>query len=553
MNQLKTLVLMQLKDKIDFSAYKIQKGKFNKKLLFKILFSILKFAGITAVIYFGFYFLSFMRLVDLVSGIPDKFLLVVFSAMFVLSILVATISLMKGLYFSKDNTLLLTFPTNKQNIFLSKLIVFFVYELLRNVYFVLPLFLAFGIINKYSIVYFLFCFVSLVIYTLLVTSISGLLSIPAMLVNMLLKNNRIVEVTITTLFLSACIYLIIMLINLIPQNVDLVASWGTTFWEIQDFLERFSTTLSPLSLLLYAFVGERYGVIHTFFNLKQILCLLSVIGIIVGVLLLCFGLVQPLFYKMASKPFEYKKTLKQTSGKNIQRNNFLSGLHKEFLIFLRTPDKFEPLLYVAIGMPLAIFLLNKIFGAMDTRLSGLYMTISFNILIIMLILLSSNASLAKTYSEEGNSAYLNKTNPQSYWQSLLPKLVINATVMTLSLVATVAIYSTFVSTKYVSPTLLFFGLWAIYMAHLFWSAELDIMNPQISQYATTGTHTNNPNETKSTFFGFLISAFVAFASFFLINEGPLTFWWKLFVVATVFLAARAYLYFVKISLYYKEK
>ena len=119
MNQLKTLVLMQLKDKIDFSAYKIQKGKFNKKLLFKILFSILKFAGITAVIYFGFYFLSFMRLVDLVSGIPDKFLLVVFSAMFVLSILVATISLMKGLYFSKDNTLLLTFPTNKQNIFLS--------------------------------------------------------------------------------------------------------------------------------------------------------------------------------------------------------------------------------------------------------------------------------------------------------------------------------------------------------------------------------------------------------------------------------------------------
>lgn len=553
MNQLKTLVMMQLKDKIDLSAYKITKGKFNKKLLFKILFTIIKFGAITAAIYLGFYVLSFLRLVDLVSGIPDKFLLILFSAMFVLSVIVATVSLMKSLYFSKDNGLLLTFPTKKQNIFLSKLIVFFVHELVRNLYFILPLLLAFGIINSYSVWYFLFCFVSLVLYTLLVTSLSGLLSIPAMLVNMFLKNNRIVEIVATVLFLGVCIYGIILLINLIPENFDLVSSWGTTFWEIQDILNAFSAKVAPLSLLMYAFVGERYGVLHTFMNVKQLLCILGVLGIVVLVLGLCFLLVQPLFYKMASKPFEYKKVQKNGQYKNKTRKNFLSSIYKELLLFVRTPDKLEPLAYISIGMPLAIYLLNKIFCAMDTRLSGLYMTITFNVLIILLVLLSSNAALSKAYSEEGNASYLNKTNPQSYWLSLLPKLSINAIVMTISLAVTVGIYSGFTNATYVSPTLLFFSLWAIYLGHMFWSAELDIINPQTSQYASTGTHTNNPNETKSTLIGFLISAGVAAVLFMLIGEGAMLFWWKLLVVSVAFLAARAYLYFVKIRLYYKEK
>ena len=52
-----------------------------------------------------------------------------FSLMLVLSVFVCTVGLMNKLYFSKDNFILLSLPVTTNKIFLSKLIVFFVYEL----------------------------------------------------------------------------------------------------------------------------------------------------------------------------------------------------------------------------------------------------------------------------------------------------------------------------------------------------------------------------------------------------------------------------------------
>ena len=51
MKGLKTLVMMQLKDKLDMSF-----AKSVKQTIFRVVFSLLKFAVITAVIYLAFYF-----------------------------------------------------------------------------------------------------------------------------------------------------------------------------------------------------------------------------------------------------------------------------------------------------------------------------------------------------------------------------------------------------------------------------------------------------------------------------------------------------------------
>lgn len=547
MNKLKTLVIMQLKDKLDFN-----KKLGFKKVLFKIIFALLKFVIITAVIYFGFTLLSMLRLVDLTTGIPDKFLAVLFTIMTILSILTCTIGLVKSLYYAKDNALLLTMPTNRINIFFSKLIVYYVYELIRNVTYLLPLFIAFGLVNKYAFYYFIWAFISLIWITAISVMVGALLSIPAMYISNFFRNFKGLQYFVIATLIGVAIFVVVTIINKIPENFNIVESWGTTFWEIQDFLDSFESQFIPFYWLMESVVGTRYGASHSMFYLEQWLCLLGTIGLVAILIGLCFLIVRPLFFHIASSPFEYKKELVKHKKKNLKKNSFMSAVHKEVLLDLRTPDKLYTLIGIAVGMPIAILLLNKIFNAMDTRLTGTYMTVTFNILMILLLALSSNTVMAKVYSEEGNSAYLIKTNPKPYFNSLFAKLVPNIFVMTLSILATTIIFGEFAN-GFVNIPMLFITIESIYLGHLLWSAELDIMNPQIAQYATTGTHTNNPNEIKSTIYMFILSVLMAFITFFLIGEGVTLFWVKAMIIGLLFMAMRIYFYVMKIKVYYKEK
>ena len=122
MKGLKTLVLMQLKDKIDFSFLKS-----TKRTIFKVVTTLLKFAVITAIIYFAFYILSYLRLVSLLPGVPLNLFTALLTIMVSLSIIVCSFGLVKTLYHAKDNALLLTLPANRTTVFTSKLIVYYIY------------------------------------------------------------------------------------------------------------------------------------------------------------------------------------------------------------------------------------------------------------------------------------------------------------------------------------------------------------------------------------------------------------------------------------------
>ena len=93
----------------------------------------------------------------------------------------------------------------------------------------------------------------------------------------------------------------------------------------------------------------------------------------------------------------------------------------------------------------------------------------------------------------------------------------------------------------------------VYVAHLFWSAEIDIMNPQNRLYQTTGDTQKNPNETKSTIIAFIFSLVFSFVVYFLISENKEIMFAKIFVLALVVLLVRIYLFFTRVRLYYKEK
>ena len=548
MKGLKTLVLMQLKDKIDFSF-----AKSTKKTIFKVVTTLLKFAVITALIYFAFYILSYLRLVSLLPGVPLNLFTALLTIMVSLSIIVCSFGLVKTLYHAKDNALLLTLPAKRTTVFTSKLIVYYIYDLIRNLSFLLPLFVAYGLVNGMAIYYYFWLIFAMLLISAVPVMIGALLSIPLVFITNFVKQYKFIEYPLTAIFVGGVITLVVLLINAIPSNIDLIGSWGTTFWQVQDVLNSFVTDANPFYWLAVALVGERYGIANMFFTSNQLLGLLGIIGALAVIGVITYLLVRPLFFKMASSPFEYKKKKVEKQNKNRKLSPFFSALKKEITLNFRTPDKFYGLLAIVIILPIAILLLNKIYSAMDTRLAGTYMTIAFNILVILLIVLSSNINLSHIYSEEGASSYLNKTNPQAYLKTLLPKLVVNIVLISISLLVTTFIFTSFLGYDFLTTILIFLIFECVYLSHLFWSAELDIMNPQTHQYQTTGGHFGNPNDMKSTLTTFLLSALFAFLTYFLIGDSPNSIWIKILVVAGGFFALRLWLYINKIKVYFKEK
>lgn len=545
---LKPLVMMQLKDKIDMSFLQSK-----KKTISKVVLSVASIAIITAVIYLLLYVSKLLKLFHLIDIIPVSVIVVVFTVMQLLSIISCTYGIMKSLYFSKDNQVLLTLPVTNNQVFFSKIIVYYLYEVFKNLYFLFPLFFAYGLISGFSILYYLWMPICLIIISAIPVVTSAFLSIFAMLLTMFLRNFSILRILLFASVIGVGIWGVVTIISAIPADLDIVGSWGTIFWAIQDFLNAFVKIFYPFTKLTQLVVGTYSGLLPVLFSVSTIWILLSVFAYILVMLALSFITSRPLFFKMASKPFEYKKSLINKEVKNKKHSAFVSALKKETLVITRSSDEIFTILSVFIVIPIAILLLNKIFASMSTRLLGDYMTVSFNLLIILLIALASNSKMASVFSRDGNSAYLIKTMPNKYIKNLVPKLVINATLVSVSIIISAIVFKMFNSLSVLNVLMFTISAVLIYLAHLLWSAEMDIMNPQTAQYATTGGHISNPNETKST----IATFFLAFAFFgislFLSMENVNVAWLKICAIAVAFLVYRVWSFVSKIKYYYKEK
>jgi len=550
MMHLKPLVMMQLKDKIDFSFLK-SKGK----TIAKIIFTILGFAAVVAVCYFLFYLATTLSLFDILPIVPPYVMVVIYSAMFILSCISCSFGLMKTLYMSNDNQVLLTLPVKPNMVFVSKLIVFYLYELLKNIYFVLPVFLAYGIFSGFSWFFYpwlIFCFV---IISAIPVLIGALISIPLMFINAWLKQTKVLRLVLYFMLVGVIVYLIVKIISMIPENIDLVANFGSISSSIDSFLTKFSETFVALAYIVTMICGiyNRHTFTWNMFNLDTLWILLSVIAVIVSLFLLVFYISRPLFFKMASSPFEYKKKLIKKTYHNKKNKVLHTSILKEFKTSFRQPDFIYNYLTILIVLPIAILLLNKIFNAMNTRLSGVFMTYSFNILMILLISLASNAIISSIYSKDGRTAYLLKTVPHKHYKYLFPKLIVPLSLTSISMLVTTIILGAYANLSVLNTIFLFLSMIGFYVGHLFWSAELDLMNPQNEQYATTGEVSNNPNEKKSTILAFLISFIVFGVSLFFFMENQTYTWFKLALIGIIFAVARTYFYFTKIKVYYGEK
>ena len=541
-----TLVKMQLKEKMDMSAMRSK-----KKFFFKLIWLIVEFVAITAALYFVFYFIKLLGLFSLSKDIPVSIISIIFAVMLAMSVITDTVGLMKSLYFSKDNTVLLTFPATPSLIFFSKLVTYYVYELRKTVMFIIPIFIGYGMAKGYANYYYPWLLLMFILVSTIPVLISALLSIPAMFAYVFLNRVKVVQYALYTCLGIAAFIGMWTILGIIPKDINFVANWGDTYWEIQGFLKSYTEVFSPIYKFTELIVGKTLGFRRVIFHDETLKTLLIVCGVDVVMLVLCFLVSKPLFCRMAATPFEFKKKNAAKERKNKHSRPFLSALRKEWITGLRS-NYFLKLAAILIAiMPMAIYLLSSIYSSMKLTSFGHQMTVCFTIMIMLLILLMTNIDIASVYSRDGASSYLNKIQPAPYALLLFSKLFFPMVIAFVGTFITTLIFSAFTTLSSRDTLLVGVSVYAIYIFHIFSAAESDIMNPQYKKYATFNDQSSNPNESKAALLAVLASALMCMVPLLISKSNGL--WIKVSIVTVALAVFKAVTYLGKIKAFYKEK
>ena len=545
---LSTLVRMQLKEKMDMSYLRSV-----KKLIFKLVWLLIEFAAITAVLYLVFNYVKLLGLFSLVRDIPVSVISIVFAIMLLFSVITDTVGLMKSLYFSKDNTVLLTFPATPSLIFFSKLCVYYVYEVRKSFMFVVPMFIAFGIAKGYNPYYYPWLALMFILISTVPVLISALLSIPAMFIYVFLNRVKVLQYVLYAALAAAGIIGVWVLLGSIPEEINFIETWGETYWQIQAFLKSYTEIFSPIYKFTELIVGKTLGLTNVVFHSDTLKTLLIVVGVDVAALVLCFLVSKPLFCRMAATPFEFKKKNSIKERKNKKNRPFLSALRKEWISGLRSNSFLKLAGILIVIMPMAIYLLTKIYASMKLSDFGEHMTVCFTAMIMLLILTMTNIDIASVYSRDGASSYLNKVQPAPYALLLFSKLFFPMVIALVGTAMTTFMFAGFKVISLKSSIGVGVSVYAVYLFHLFSAAESDIMNPQYKRYATFNDQTGNPNEAMSAILAVLSSALVLIAALLLAPNSNTGVWIKIAIITVALAAAKVFTYLSKIKAFYKEK
>ena len=305
---LKTLVAMQLKDKLNFSFAADKKGALTKLIIYILLFAV-----VTAIIAVLFYLSDLLMMFSSVKAFPISVFNLVFISMLILSIVSCVARFTNTLYFSKDNLVLLSYPVRPNVVFLSKFVVFYIIELIKNILYLIPLLLAYGIIYKFEFSYYPWVIFMFFIITLIPVAIASIVSIPYMLFKMFLVKRPLAQDIFVLLVMIIGTVLLFFLINQIPEDLHFVVKWSSTYsHEFLKFTVSFQNAMLPfyyLSMLVLGATKDNsspYEITKTV-NSQSGIILLVVVGIIIVLILLSYLIAKPLFFKIAAKPFEYNK------------------------------------------------------------------------------------------------------------------------------------------------------------------------------------------------------------------------------------------------------
>ncbi|MEG2086073.1 MAG: hypothetical protein RR054_04180, partial [Clostridia bacterium] len=212
-NRINTLVKMQLADKIPLLKIKtISKAGVYLGLRILAMFIITVVMG-------GAYFF-FNKIMSL--RIDYNFMVFFIGVTQIISIIGNTNILINNLYLSKDNVILFALPARHNEVFISKIIVYYAEEFRKNLYLLVPALLAYALFASMTISYLLNILILIVFLPLISVLISALLSLPVMFIRNFIKTYAVVGLLFYLVAFGFVVWGLIVVTNAIPRPFRLL-------------------------------------------------------------------------------------------------------------------------------------------------------------------------------------------------------------------------------------------------------------------------------------------------------------------------------------------
>ena len=520
--RVKYLTLMQIGDRVRG----IKTGG-AKKLVASVCLKLLLTAFISA-IFFGVFFI--MKAFFSIELSKDLLVSVIFITQIV-SIIACLSGMILVLFVSKENTMLLAFPCNYSEIFLSKILVFAIDEFLKSLYFVLPMLIGFGINANLGVSYWLqlpFVWIALCLFPVF---IGALLAIPAIYIRKFLKTHVFIYAILLSLLIIAGYMLVYWLLSQIEPPVNISGKYA-------EFLLAVKGAFVAINkfALFYNFMGSAlFGELTLLYFPLFIITLLALGA-------LCFLIAMPFYFKAASSTAENssakKHKIKYGNGKNL----FFTFLKKELKIHLRSSESMTSIITVALLFPVLSYIFNFIMSLINTSTLGNYMTIAFNIMITLSLLGTHNANSASAISSEGNEFAILKTAPSNTSVIAWAKLTVTAIINLISLIITGIMLVFSMKVPVIDVVFIIITILFISIGQIAWGFEFDLKNPKITEYAAKGDAvTDNANIGKAIAISFIVSTLVGLLSMIMLLDSYFFGWLRILAIAFLFMLARLYL------------
>ena len=227
-------ILKLFKLQIDEKMNIFRSGKWWKVLLTIFLYLAIIAGASVGLIY------AFIRFNGIGLAVDTNLFAVLLMFTQILSFAIALGSIIKNLYHSKENDLLMSLPCSHNQVFISKLMVLYFYELVANTLYTTPIFIMYSFVSNVNIGYYFLCLLFLFLLPLMSLVFAGFFSIPIMYISNKLKKYPVWSSVVLVVVVAVLVGLYMYLIISFTSSIDFSGKQSTILSNINDIIARIS-------------------------------------------------------------------------------------------------------------------------------------------------------------------------------------------------------------------------------------------------------------------------------------------------------------------------
>ena len=364
-----------------------------------------------AVYFFGVYFIAKILLTG-TANMGYVYLVFATAISIIIQIFTVTGALVKNLYYNGDNELLLRFPVDGLEIFLSKSAYVFIKNAVVSLLITLPFYIMFAVIMGRGVGFYIHIFFMSIYISIVPYCIANFIAIPVMHLVNTIKNKfgLILGFLILMIVVGFSMYMLIL-----KGILEYYQTQATTMFsqEILDLFKTWANTLFPSNLFANILIGRNIFLSILFSGLLSI-----------GLAVLSYFLAKISYYPTILKSLEREKTAFTKKTKDKTRTVFGALLRNEYLQIFRSFNYSFQYLAMAIAAPVMVYFCNDLACSIGDASVGSKIVPGLSLMVIIIFITIIVSFASTTISRNGNTFYFTKLMPVHYKYQIFVKMVL---------------------------------------------------------------------------------------------------------------------------------